>query len=54
MKPEKKLKVGQSGYAVVDKDGNIIDVYMEKVTRENLVLHDSERIIEVIITESCQ
>jgi hypothetical protein len=45
-----KLKVGQAGWAVVDEDGNFIDIFTYEVKRENLVLHDTERIIEVTIT----
>jgi hypothetical protein len=45
-----KLKVGQAGWAVVDEEGNFIDIFTYEVKRENLVLHDTERIIEVTIT----
>ena len=46
----KRVPIAQQGWAVIDSDGEIMDVYMHKVTRDNLVLHDAERIIEVWIT----
>lgn len=46
----KKLNVGQHGWAVVDSNGDIGDVYMHEVTRDDLVLLDTERIVEVVVT----
>jgi len=46
----KKIKIGYTCWAVVDRDGCLIDVYTHEVKRENLVLHDSEKIVEVVVT----
>lgn len=44
--PTKKLKVGQPVWAVVDEDGELVAVFTHEVTRNTLVMHDSERIVE--------
>lgn len=47
---EKKIPVGQHGWAVVDENGDIVDVFMYEVSRNSLVLFDSEKIVEVSVT----
>jgi len=47
----KKIEVGQAAWAVLDKDGNVVDLYTHEIKRENLVLHDSERIVECVWTQ---
>ena len=49
---EKKLPVGQQAWAVINKDGDIVDLYTTEVKREDLVLHDTEQIVEGMFTRS--
>jgi len=47
---EKKLPVGQQAWAVVNDLGDVVDLYAYKVKREDLVLHDTEQIVEGFFT----
>lgn len=46
----RRIPVGQPVWAVVDAGGDIIDLFVHKVTRESLVLHDTEKIVEGTFT----
>jgi hypothetical protein len=49
---EKKLPVGQPAWAVVNKEGDIVDLHTHEVKRENLVLYDTEQIVEGVFTRN--
>lgn len=44
------IPVGRPAWAIVDSDGEVVDLYTREPKRENLMLHDTERIVEGTFT----